>query len=1224
MTAVPPGPVPHVHATRDAYVAQSQYFGTSEYTIGRFEVPPRRAPEEWRDVAPSELLATRNAVVPFTGRGAELDELAVWRDNAEHRAARLMYATGGQGKTRLAARFAELSAHQGWAVLIARHREGTWQAAHAGPDGRGRLLVVDYAERWPVTVLDRLLRAEPLLAGDGPVRVLLLARTDGGWWDVLRHPLRESGYALSQHKLTSLADHVSQREAVFAQAAGVFSAIYGTPGVPLEPAGSLAAPDYGVVLTVHMAALATVHADAHKHRPPADPGELSQYLLDREYAHWGRMREAGKITTDPDTMARLATTATLAGPLPHATATALLTTLGLADSPATALTLLDDHARCYPRSTPATALEPLYPDRLGEDLVADRLPGAATDDRGREGDGWCADLPERLLAHAVPAHRRRTWTVLVETGRRWPHVREKHLYRLLRGHPGFTHEAGSASVSALVGYAPVDVLEGLEAGFPTDRHAGLDLPIALITQRLTEHRLATTSDPGRRAGLFSVLGERLARAGLVGPALDNSRRALAESRLLFERDPGHAPALGSVLINHGTHLTRNGLAAEALAATQEAVGIYRILARASPAAYERGLALATNNLSVDLGHAGRFTEALAAAEQAVDIYRRLTKDTSRTHEPNLALALFNVGTHLSSLGRLEEALPILDQVAGIHRALVDGGTSGFEPELARSLDTLIVVQRGLGLIDEALTTSEHAVAIRQRLAELNPIAHERGLTRLLEFVGVTLAEQGRHTEAVTLLHQAMRTAQPPEPKHLGHVGRSLVTASRSLTELGRDADALAASEQAVEILRHQEEQSPGSCRYELGVALGNLAYDLSAAGRPEAAARALNESLAIIERLASEYPGTYDADLGRLLHSRAMHLVREGNPEGALLSARRAIELLETHSADDPAHYQEPLGMALNGLGVILGMLGRREEALAASRRGIATYRAAAGGNLAAHSLRFAGVLREHAEGLAPSEGDLEEKRLAQTEAIEIYRKLIELSSPAAEELISLAYLELAATLDAMGRETEATEADRQAISTASKGPTTSDGSAASPLTQERRKGERYCDRGYRVASVGRTDDAIELLRLSVFHFRRAGDIGGEVIALENIYLALRDAQRYDEALHVLMELTDPVARTGVTDKITGYLTEVVQACECLEQFTDPPITIREAVQQADIERVAATYEAETIERRGFLIVTDRQDVLEVLANMPHEKRIRFATEFCSRLAPMVEKQPDG
>jgi hypothetical protein len=99
-------------------------------------------------------------------------------------AVQLVYASGGQGKSRLAAQFAAVAAAEGWLVWQARHRPAAATTSVADGQrgapaaGRGVLLVIDYAERWPAGHLMQVLR-DGVLRGHGPVRVLLLARPAG-------------------------------------------------------------------------------------------------------------------------------------------------------------------------------------------------------------------------------------------------------------------------------------------------------------------------------------------------------------------------------------------------------------------------------------------------------------------------------------------------------------------------------------------------------------------------------------------------------------------------------------------------------------------------------------------------------------------------------------------------------------------------------------------------------------------------------------------------------------------------------------------------------------------------------------------------------------------------------------------------------------------------------------------------------------------------------------
>ena len=82
-----------------------------------------------------------------------------------------------------------------------------------------------------------------------------------------------------------------------------------------------------------------------------------------------------------------------------------------------------------------------------------------------------------------------------------------------------------------------------------------------------------------------------------------------------------------------------GRAEEALAAIEEAAGIYRELARARPDAFRPDLAGSLNNLSVQLGDLGRREDALAAIEEAVTIRRELAARWPDAHHHELEQSL---------------------------------------------------------------------------------------------------------------------------------------------------------------------------------------------------------------------------------------------------------------------------------------------------------------------------------------------------------------------------------------------------------------------------------------------------------------------------------------------------------------------------------------------------------------------------------------------------------
>ncbi|MFQ5342117.1 MAG: CHAT domain-containing protein [Anaerolineae bacterium] len=126
-------------------------------------------------------------------------------------------------------------------------------------------------------------------------------------------------------------------------------------------------------------------------------------------------------------------------------------------------------------------------------------------------------------------------------------------------------------------------------------------------------------------------------------------RAMAD---LASDDTKRARALGML----GYALSALGRRGEALAATQEAVELYRQLAQHNPDAFLPDLAMSLNNLGIRLSNLGRRGEALAATQEAVEIRRQLAQHNPDAFLPDLATSLNNLGDRLSELDRPKDAL----------------------------------------------------------------------------------------------------------------------------------------------------------------------------------------------------------------------------------------------------------------------------------------------------------------------------------------------------------------------------------------------------------------------------------------------------------------------------------------------------------------------------------------------------------------------------------------
>ncbi|QUH03605.1 tetratricopeptide repeat protein [Saccharopolyspora erythraea] len=845
---------------------------------------------DWLAELPSRMLNARYAVVDFTGRQDELALLRQWRDTGPRLAARWLHAPGGQGKTRLAARFAEESLAAGWKVVTATHGPGSVLPPPGSQDlrltgKRGLLLIIDYADRWPLSHLTWLLSNALLHQSAVPARVLMLARGADAW-PAVRAALANHQAGTSSQHLAALPDDTGQRTEMFTAARDSFATRYALgSATDVRPPARLDGPDFGLTLALHIAALVAVDAHATGRRPPADMANLTIYLLDREHLHWARLHTSGEhdtgdtdrgYLTPPAVMNRTVFTAALTGPLARSPATTVLGSLHVPLEPERVLT---DHSLCYPPADPTgtSVLEPLYPDRLAEDFIALTLPGHTAD---YPTQSWAAPTTSTLLAangdRSTPSWTPRTVTFLAAAAERWPHVGPDHLYPLLHASPELAVAAGGAALTSLAGLPDIDpdLLESIASHFPEDRRVDLDAGIAAVTVRLAPHRLTHGSGWSTQVAIHHDVGLRLHYAGREPQALQAAEQAVAAARRLVEEaagtrartmerlkraasDPAFARAaaasgltaeeklarlgaeekatqlgagaermLAGALRSLGRRLSALGRKDEALAASEEAVTIMRRLVQDFPTVYDDEFGAALYSLGGDLASMGRPGDASAAAQEAVQTYRRLAAADPAAYEPDLAIFLVGCGTGLFDQGRLPEALALTEEGVAIMRRHAQADPATREPSFAELLSTLSLRLSNSKRPAEATATAQEAVAVYRRLAGINPAAHEPELAEALRCLGMCLLNAGR-SESLDASGEAVgiqrRLARDIPAAYEPRLAEALLVHSWCLYATGRHAEALAATREQVEVYRRLSQGNPGTYEHRFAVALLSFA-----------------------------------------------------------------------------------------------------------------------------------------------------------------------------------------------------------------------------------------------------------------------------------------------------------------------------------------------------------------------------------------------------------------
>ncbi|MGW0195429.1 tetratricopeptide repeat protein [Nonomuraea sp. NPDC003201] len=943
--------------------------GGEPYRLAVWPAPAAAPPPEQARARPSGLLQAANGLIAFTGRRDLLDDLRRWRDGPGL-AVRLIHGAGGQGKTRLAHEVARTWRQDGWVVLAAHHRrDRSAPEPFVVPDlarAAGVLLVVDYAERWDTADVLSLL-ADTRVGTGLPVRVLLLARPSGTWWQGLAYRIqRDVHLTPGRTELGPLEDGPDvTRAGLFDAARDRFAELLGIPDAGnVDPPPAWARHEaYRLVLTVHMAALAAVLAYDRGDPPPADPVTVSAFLLARERDHWEAMSAPSRdnpLRTTPDALGQLVYTATLTGRLGHADGRAALALAGI-DSREAPGQLLKDHAVCYPGARD-TVLEPLYPDRLGEDFVALMTSGHSHE---FPADPWADGAPARLLAPAEeePVEEApvedpgRVWAphalaTLVEAARRWPHLAGGQLYPLLDAYPELALQAGGATLAALAALDGIDpyLLEGIAAVLPDHRHIDLDIGIAAVTSRLAGHRLTATTEPALQARVHEDLAIRLGYAGLHARALAEGEQAVQIMRELAALDRArHLPNLAASLNNQATRLMSLGRRDEGLPLLEEAIAFRRELAAADPATHLPDLATALANHAASLADARRLDEALPHSEEALLLRRRLVALNPAAHLPNLPPSLINHALQLADMGRPAEAVLLSEEAVTIGRELAALNPAAYLPDLATALERHAGRLAEVGRLDEALPLSEESLTLCRELAELNRAAHLPDLSvSLNNHIGL-LAQAGRMDEAIRLSVETIdvcrELADSDRRAYLPLLAASLHNYALKLVPPGREAEAVGFFSEAVSLRRELAGRDPAVRLPELVSTLRSLA-DLSSRHAlrlvgEERRAEALPYSevaVASWRELAELDRPPHLPMLASALNNHAGRLAEAGRAAEAAPVAGEAVALWREMVGLDRAEYLPDLALSLRNCALRLAEAGRRAEAVPLAQEAVVLY----------------------------------------------------------------------------------------------------------------------------------------------------------------------------------------------------------------------------------------------------------------------------------------------
>lgn len=682
---------------------------------------------------PSYLLDAFRSVVPFKPRPEEF-LLEQWRDATDGRASVLLLCgPGGQGKTRLAGKFASQSHEIGWEVAQAVEKNISLRGApyHArvqvGSADRPLLVVVDYAERWSVSNLGQLISSLPLEYPDrAAIRFLLLSRSESPLWDTLSAELDRSGVELPNPiPLGALASPGPRRHQAFNEAVTAFQGALEVAQGRIDPPNDLDSPEYGSPLTLHMAALAAVCARRDSDDRPARE-DLSTFLLRHERRYWA----ASSLPIE--LIERVVFLATALGPVTDPDdARSVLRSSQLADGDAQANSILWMHRSLYPDGAAFDSptedlrdsgayfqhgfLNPLRPDRFGEDFIAQLLgkPGIL-----RWLRGLLLELnqsPSNFTSTVV----RNCLAVISMAAMRHESAQEA-LFILLGECPSLVRHANDLVLRTVIDNAPYAVAEKVEDALPQHSLGNLRYACALAV-RLVNELPSGAPVRTRVARLYQAAG-RLLEVGEHDAAREVVEHAI--SIMGDSADTLHDSALDLArCLNILSIVLRESDRERSKEAADRAVTILRNAAGVGSVEWRSALVNCLISLAAARARDDDLDGALRAAEEAVKCCEVLASSDPDKFIPRLATSLHAVSVIAHQAGALSDAEAAGNLSMQVFDALAVREPGIYILDLIRSLRSLSSIQAETNSLDSALATSSRSVDLCRWLTNIDMFSY---------------------------------------------------------------------------------------------------------------------------------------------------------------------------------------------------------------------------------------------------------------------------------------------------------------------------------------------------------------------------------------------------------------------------------------------------------------------------------------------------------------------
>jgi tetratricopeptide (TPR) repeat protein len=260
---------------------------------------------------------------------------------------------------------------------------------------------------------------------------------------------------------------------------------------------------------------------------------------------------------------------------------------------------------------------------------------------------------------------------------------------------------------------------------------------------------------------------------------------------------------------------------------QEALEIYRELAKQNPVTFLPSVATTLNNLAVLHSDINEIGSALSEHAEALEIRRELAKQNPTTFLPYLAATLNNLANLHQNTNEMAIALSEYTEALEIRLELAKQNPATFLPYMAETLNNLAVLHSDTNEMEISLLENEDALEIYRELAKQNPATFLPDVATTLNNLAVLHRNTNEmaialleYTEALKIYRELAKLNPATFLPDVAMTLNNLATLHRNTNETTL---AMSAYQEALQIYQDFAEKSPAAFQPKVDLVLKNIA-----------------------------------------------------------------------------------------------------------------------------------------------------------------------------------------------------------------------------------------------------------------------------------------------------------------------------------------------------------------------------------------------------------------